>query len=236
MHNSSRSMMTGRKVVASAVWLLFCLNQTALASPSDGAGAVVSISSSKSDNLIQTHGSGVVVVRGKGKAERQRLKEAKASHVRDILSKRLHSVLSGCRAREFEKWASKQDDLKVISMHGVDEAQLDFDQGDPEGHVASSNGLFPDDAINLAMIPIPDLPSQYRGKPFHLEEGGASIVNLFFRSIRLAFNFTPIASTAWLAYLSSSFREKIWYYWFASSLASSGPAFIKWGKYLCIYT
>eukprot|EP00545_Synedropsis_sp_CCMP1620_P011257 CAMPEP_0119022386 /NCGR_PEP_ID=MMETSP1176-20130426/27890_1 /TAXON_ID=265551 /ORGANISM="Synedropsis recta cf, Strain CCMP1620" /LENGTH=668 /DNA_ID=CAMNT_0006977229 /DNA_START=188 /DNA_END=2194 /DNA_ORIENTATION=+ len=156
--------------------------------------------------------------------------EARVSHVRDILSKRLGSVLSGRRARQFEKWASKRGDLKVISMHGVDEAELDFNTSDDA--VVSSDGIFPDDSINLALVPLQHMPSLYPGKAAHtMGEATISGVNLFFRSIRLGFNFVPVASTAWLAFLSTTFREKIWFKWVATCLSLSGPAFIKWGQW-----
>ncbi|KAI2500225.1 kinase [Fragilaria crotonensis] len=172
-----------------------------------------------------------VVAEYDGNKEKRGLEEAKVSHVRHILIARLHSVLSGARARDFGKWASKQGDLKVVSMHGVDEEELDSNFGDHLEVVPSSNGLFPDDAINLALVPIPELPSQYQGMPFHLEEGGISVINLIFRSIRLGFNFAPVASTAMIALVSPYFREKVWFSWVASCLAASGPAFIKWGQW-----
>lgn len=158
--------------------------------------------------------------------------EARVSHVRHILSKRLGSVLSGGRAKQFEKWASKQGDLKVISMHGVDESELDFDKiNETDAAIVSSDGIFPDNAINLALVPVQDMPSLYTGTPAHtMDEGAVSHLNLFFRSIRLGFNFAPVASTAWLAFLSTTFREKLWYNWVASCLSLSGPAFIKWGE------
>jgi hypothetical protein len=171
-----------------------------------------------------------VVAECDGNEEKRGLEEAKVAHVRQILIARLHSVLSGGRARDFGKWASKQGDVKVVSMHGVDEEELDQYFGDHLEVVPSSNGLFPDDAINLALVPIPELPSLYQGMPVHLEEGGISVINLICRSIRLGFNFAPVVSTSMIALVSPYFREKVWFSWVASCLAASGPAFIKWGE------
>jgi hypothetical protein len=115
-------------------------------------------------------------------------------------------------------------------MHGVDGAELDFVK---TVSVTSSDGLYPDDSINLELVPVEGLPSLYPGKPVHtIDDGGVSVFDLFFRSIRLGFNFAPVASTAWLAMLSATFREKVWYKWVATCLSISGPAFIKWGEFL----
>ena len=215
-------MGKGQLAMISALVLLFCLTHGFAAS----ADAIC-----VTPDIVGVTGE----TEGDEEQEQQRrLEVAKVSHIRHILSERLRWVSSGRRARDFEKWASKQGDLKVISMHGVDEADLDFFLGNASGAVNSSNGLFADDAINLALVPVRELPSQYQGKPFHLEDGQISVVNLFFRSIRLGFNFAPVASTAWLALVSSTFREKIWFSWIASCLAASGPAFIKWGTYYAL--
>jgi len=202
----------------SALVLFFCLTY-GLASSADAICAT--------QNIIDVPGDTEAC---KEQQQQNRLEVAKVSHIRHILIERLQWVSSGRRARDFEKWASNQGDLKVISMHGADEVDIDFDLGDATGAVNSSNGLFPDDVVNLALVPIPAFPSQYQGNPFHLEQGPISLVNLFFRSIQLGFNFAPVASTAWLALLSPTFREKIWFSWVATCLAASGPAFIKWGE------
>ena len=196
---------------------------------------VVHCLASQPDLIGTPSGCNAVVAEYDGNEEKRALEEAKLSHIRQILTARLHSVLSGTRARDFEKWVSRQGDLKVVSMHGVDEVELHANFDDHLEVVPSSNGLFPDDAINLALVPIPELPSQYQGRPFHLEEGGISVIDLVLRSIRLGFNFAPVASTAWLALVSSNFREKVWFSWVASCLAASGPAFIKWGESVVLF-
>lgn len=209
-------------------WLLVCLGrQGVAASASDNFG---------SGKLLAAIG-GHSNPEGHEHAHEHALHEARISHVRTTLNNRLHAVLAGSRTRQFEKWASKQGDLQVISMHGVDESKLDFDKdGDNgDGRVASSDGLFPDDAINLSIIGGVGVPELNQGNHVELPgEHGVSMLDLFLRSIRLSFHFTPVVSTSWLAFLSSTFRTKVWFKWVATCLASSGPAFIKWGEHIYV--
>lgn len=211
-------------VLGGAVWFLLCLDRV-------NARSAEVVGTSRHTGIVHALGGASTGA----KEERARLEEARLSHVRHVLDKRLGSVISGSRSRQFERWASKGGDLKVISMHGVDGAELDFVKGDDTISVASSDGLYPDDAINLELVPVEGMPSLYPGKPVHgIEDSGVSVFDLFFRSIRLGFNFAPVASTAWLAMLSTTFREKVWFKWVATCLSISGPAFIKWGKFLCL--
>lgn len=160
------------------------------------------------------------------------LQNARVHHVRQILVKRLDAVCSGERSRQFEKWVKKKGDLQIISMHGVDVAELDFTNKTAVEVSLEVEQLFPEDERDLSLVPVADFPNQYPGKPLHLlEERPASVLDLVFRSIRLGFNFAPVTSTAWLAFISSTFREKVWFQWVASCLAASGPAFIKWGEF-----
>mmetsp|Transcript_1885 Transcript_1885/g.2607 ORF Transcript_1885/g.2607 Transcript_1885/m.2607 type:complete len:687 (-) Transcript_1885:337-2397(-) len=166
-----------------------------------------------------------------------RLTDARASYVRNNLDERLHEVLSGVRARNFEKWASKND-LDIISMHGVDESvsSTKFTTIEPahnEGQKQVSYSPFPSNILDLSMVENPAYPErQYHGTPVaNLDDRLPSKLDLLFRSIRLGVSFSPIICTSWLAMLSSTFRDKIWYTWIASCLASSGPAFIKWGQW-----
>ena len=153
--------------------------------------------------------------------------DTKISNVRQILIKRLRSVLSGTRARQFDRWALKQPGLKVISMHGVNDADLEFVNNFSSVIESSSDNVFSDNMLNLGLSSGPGTESQ-----FNEESPNPTNFDLLFRSIRLTINFFPVTSTAWLAFISSTFRDKIWFPWFASCIASSGPAFIKWGTYV----
>lgn len=168
------------------------------------------------------------------------LTDARASYVRNNLDERLHEVLSGVRARKFEKWASKND-LDIISMHGVDESVSStkfttIEAAHTERQKQISYSPFPSNILDLSMVENPAYPErQYHGTPVaDLDDQLPSKLDLLFRSIRLGVSFSPIICTSWLAMLSSKFRDKIWYMWITSCLASSGPAFIKWGGYCCI--
>jgi hypothetical protein len=152
--------------------------------------------------------------------------DTKISNVRQILIQRVHSVLSGGRARQFDKWALKQPELKVISMHGVSEADLEFVNNFSSVMESSSDNVFSDNIMNLGIPSVLGVESQ-----INEESLNPTIIDLLFRSVRLTINFIPVTSTAWLAFISSTFRDKIWFPWFASCIASSGPAFIKWGTY-----
>ena len=179
------------------------------------------------------------------KALRLTLEAERIEHVRGVLAARLEQVLNGKRATSFAKWADKQGDLKILSTHGVDEVDLSITNTTSSTTTTTAtttaadnknkkqqNTLFPNNKLDLDLVPVESLPNLYPGKPQHLiDDRPPSFVELFFRSIKLGFNFAPVTMTTWLAVLSPSFREHIWYKWIASCLAASGPAFIKWGKY-----
>lgn len=229
-----RSTKAKRTTVV-CTWLLVCLGRqgvhvgasAASASDNFGSGKLVAAMGGLSNPEEHEHEN----------QHEHALHEARISHVRTTLNNRLHAVLAGSRTRQFEKWASKQGDLQVISMHGVDESKLDFDKDgdDGDGRTESSDGLFPDDAINLSMIGGLGVPELNQGNHVELPgEHGVSVLDLLLRSIQLGFHFTPVVSTSWLAFLSSTFRTKVWFKWVATCLASSGPAFIKWGEHIFI--
>lgn len=162
---------------------------------------------------------------------------ARVLYVRNNLDERLNAVLSGARARQFVKWASKND-LKIVSMHGVDESVSSTTFNTVERHHDDrrKRGVmspFPSNIRDLSMLENQNSPNrQYLGTSMaELDDRPPSKSDLLFRSIRLGISFGPIVCTSWLAMLSSKFRDKIWYTWIASCLASSGPAFIKWGQW-----
>jgi len=163
------------------------------------------------------------------KVEVAALENARICHVRHVLNQRVELVLSGARQREFTKWA-KKGNVTIFSMHGSEELDLDFVAA--ETLIASDDMIFPDDKLNLDLVPVATLPSLYPGKQQHLMDRQApSVVELLLRSLHLGLIFTPIISTSILALLFPSFRELFWYKWVANCLAASGPAFIKWGQW-----
>mmetsp|Transcript_30095 Transcript_30095/g.45873 ORF Transcript_30095/g.45873 Transcript_30095/m.45873 type:complete len:699 (-) Transcript_30095:185-2281(-) len=162
---------------------------------------------------------------------------ARVSYVRDNLDERLHAVLSGARARQFEIWASKND-LDIVSMHGVDESISSskfttIDDSQSKRRKREVYSPFPSNILDLSMVENSNSPDrQHLGISMaDLDDRSPSKLDLILRSIRLGVSFGPIVCTSWLAMWSSKFREKIWYTWIASCLASSGPAFIKWGQW-----
>jgi len=171
------------------------------------------------------------------------LEKDRLFHVRHILNERLHYNQAGLRDRDFAKWIKTRGDDAVISMHGLEEdvnhttgLPAEFTSNTESTEVIPSpqdgQGLYAGDMLDLDLIPVPSLPSLHKGKPLHLiDDTPPSFSSLCFRSIKLGFHFTPILSTALIAYISPRFREEIWYKWVATCLASSGPAFIKWGQW-----
>ena len=169
-----------------------------------------------------------------GKAVKEEMAQIRIDHVLGVLVQRVEEVLSGKRARVFTEWASKQGDLKVLSTHGVDEVDLSVTNTTSSSTSKPNrrrNRAFPEDPLDLDLVPVEEIPSQFPGKPQHLiDSKSANHLELFFRSIKLAINFAPVSTTAWLALFSSTFRSRIWYRWVTACLAASGPAFIKWGE------
>ena len=91
----------------------------------------------------------------------------------------------------------------------------------------SLHSVFPDDMTSLEM-------SVYTSNPPRKDRmtlDKPSILRLTLRAMRLSFNFFPCISTAWLAFLSPTFRSKCWFKLVSSGLSRSGPAFIKWGQW-----
>jgi hypothetical protein len=178
--------------------------------------------------------------------EVNRLRRQRTRYVRHMLSERFHFVDSGKRAQEFAKWAKKSGGATILSTHGLDmdDAVLDVVTVDKEYQEAlelkdnqgvldlSDDTLFPNDMRDMDLVPILGIPSMYPGDPIHLiDDHPPSYLALLVRFITLSIKFSPVTSTAWLALLSSKFRDNVWYKWLTSCLAAGGPAWIKWGQW-----
>lgn len=68
----------------------------------------------------------------------------------------------------------------------------------------------------------------YRGSVHEWEQNPPTPLQLALRAVKLSFVFGPVISTSWLAVISKSFRQNIWYKWISNCLATSGAAFIKY--------
>lgn len=177
--------------------------------------------------------------------EMKRLQRQRTSYVRHVLCERYHRVESGKRSNEFAKWVKKSGGVTILSTHGldIDDAVLDVVAADKEYEQAlelkdldildlSDDTLFPKDMRDMDLVPIIGIPSMYPGDPIHLiDDRPPSYLSLMLRFITLSIKFSPVTSTAWLALFSQKFRDNMWYKWLSKCLASSGPAFIKWGQW-----
>ena len=201
-------------------------------------------------SLAPTSASSAVTTKTTEGSTKEELAQQRIDYVLSVLVQRFDHVSSGKRAKVFAQWAAKQGDLKVLSTHGVEDIDLSLTktdtpksegevENDKEQHQQTRPGkelaIFPQDPLDLDFVKdevgIP--ANQFSGKPQHLIDSRSSnVVELFLRSIKLALNFAPVSTTAWLAFFSSSFRSRVWYHWVTGCLAASGPAFIKWGKHL----
>ena len=177
--------------------------------------------------------------------EMNRLRRQRISYVRHMLCERYHHVQSGKRGNAFHKWVNRSGGPTILSTHGldIDDAVLDVMAADKDYQEAldlgnrdildlSDDTLFPRDMRDMGLVPILGIPSMYPGDPIHLiDDRPPSYFMLMLRFITLSIKFSPVTSTAWLAFLSTKFREKVWYKWLSSCLASGGPAWIKWGQW-----
>ena len=170
--------------------------------------------------------------------EMLRLRKQRIRYVRHVLNERFHYVESGKRAKDFTKWIQEKGGATILSTHGldIDDAVLDVvssaDEAKPELLDLSDRTLFPEDKRDLNLVSIVGVPSMFPDLPIHLiDDRPPSFTRLVGRFLVLSVKFAPITTTMWLAFLSSKFREKVWYKWLSTCLSSSGPAFIKWGQW-----
>ena len=179
--------------------------------------------------------------------------------VRTTLCSRLKYVLDGTRSKDFSSWIRQHGgETRVLSMHGVDLVEdfnfgteenttgLDFDFSfhiDPKTHelelemdifTRRPGDPFPANRLSLDLPTVQESTtgrSYYCGKFREWDHRKPSLVKLAIRAAKLSCIFAPVTTTSPLALVSRQFREKIWYKWVASCLASAGAATIKWGQW-----
>lgn len=181
------------------------------------------------------------------------------SYVCHVLNVRFRQIINKERSNWFTKHYKKQFDCidgeyTIVSAHGR-EGEV---QQQPR-HIASAlqegpsiiytsddaeNSLFPSNLLSLDMVFTQEMydlalreieQKQINELSDHhsmYEREKLFIPQLFFRAVQLGLNFTPVTLTIGLAALSKNFRDKVWYNLVGRCLAKSGPAFIKWGKYI----
>eukprot|EP01041_Mallomonas_annulata_P003141 gene3141-6180_t len=94
----------------------------------------------------------------------------------------------------------------------------------------------PDFQFKTHMLPNAQIIKDFTAVSSHgrddgLPETPISTFALISRLIYLLIIFLPAISTSGLAYISSYFRDHLWYSMLTSSLAHGGAAFIKWGQW-----
>lgn len=179
----------------------------------------------------------------------------RAKFVKQVLCHRLQYVTSGKRMKDFARWV-KQNDCDtntIVSIHGI--TTTDSSKSNPisAGGAASifsnqpvapelestvlkklQHDPFSPDRMNLDIV----LTSQTPANCFvdqtgqsSLELKPPSLLQLGLRALQLSVHFAPVWSTVGLAVVSKNFRENVWYKWIATSIGSSGAAWIKWGQW-----
>ena len=153
------------------------------------------------------------------------------------LCDRLDYVQSGKRESDFCQWLREHGgNATIFSMHGI---EMDFNTASDEErgldltavtHKQKRGDPFLPDRMNLELS-TDHSKHHYRGRSFDWDNRPPSLLQLSLRAARLSLHFGPVVSTTFLALCSRRFRQNIWYKWLASSLASSGAAFIKWGQW-----
>jgi hypothetical protein len=159
-------------------------------------------------------------------------------YVQQILSDRIDYLQNGKRKADFHQWVQERGgQAAIFSMHGVDvNFELDPEKGlDLQLEVfplpkQRKNDPFLPDRMNLGLSNI-TTNSFYMGNVGNWDDRSPSSVQLLLRAVKLGIHFCPVVSTTWLALISKRFRRGFWYGWVATSLASSGAAFIKWGQW-----
>lgn len=227
---AGRDRRNGHAFIPQLVLLLFC---AILAGAHENLKAG-SVQSSNQLNVIRVQGGAA-----KTSVEVQQKNALRIAHVRHILNERLISVKTGKRGKQFSKWARKTGQVTVISAHGLennyqpDEEKDSSDSGaEEQSQLVANNNLFSDNMRDFDLVPVPGVPSMFPGKPQHLFDARPpSFPKLLVRALKLSVKFAPVSLTVLLAWLSSWFRQKIWYTWVSACLASGGPAFIKWGQW-----
>jgi hypothetical protein len=169
----------------------------------------------------------------------------RAAYVRGVLTQRLSHVSSGRRMRDICQWIKQHTDgeAAILSLHGSDGTAVDVKILEEIHHAEedsssleeaiSAKDPFSKNRMHLGLVCPPDAPSnQFPGPPQHiLDSRRPNVAQLALRALNLGFHFAPVMSTIGIAVVSPSFRQRVWYKWVASCIASSGPAWIKWGQW-----
>jgi hypothetical protein len=114
--------------------------------------------------------------------------------------------------------------------------------------VVSKKTPFSKNAMHLGLVTPPNAPpNQYPGPPAHEVDNhhhhhyySPTVLQLGLRTMKLGILFAPVMSTAGIAMVSRTFRQKVWYKWITNCIGNSGAAWIKWGQwckcsvYVCI--
>jgi ABC1 atypical kinase-like domain len=172
---------------------------------------------------------------------------ARASFVKHILCQRCRYVCSGQRGKDFASWMrDNKNDASIVSIHGlplshtpkVTENRTPADTSlstlSSKQRKKNKNDPFPIDRTNLNIVSTSQTPTGCfvdASDSMSLDVHAPSIWQLGFRMIQLSFHFAPVWSTLCVALISKRFRQHYWYKWMATSIGSSGAAWIKWGQW-----
>jgi hypothetical protein len=161
-------------------------------------------------------------------------------YVQQVLCDRFEYVEKGLRKSDFKNWVHQRGgEATIFSMHGVDvnfeidpeRSELEFELNVFPLSKQRRNDPFLSDRMNLDLSNFTAPSEYYQGGCVEWDNRTPSYIQLTLRAMKLSIHFGPVVSTTWLALLSSKFRQRVWYKWVASCLASSGAAFIKWGQW-----
>lgn len=144
----------------------------------------------------------------------------RAIEIRNNLSERLAYVQKGKRIKDIVDWQRN---------HPVDDIDFSlpsspFDYAETTGR---NNSPFPPDRSNLGFHSVRPAPDPIQPP---------SALRLILRSFQLFLHFLPLVLTLPIALVSQRFRQKVWYKYLASKIATAGPTFIKWGQWSSIRT
>lgn len=166
----------------------------------------------------------------------------RSNFVKYILYRRMEYVKTGNRMRDFEKWVKNRNiESTIVSLHGMEASSINFSDSNPvvpleeeaKAIALLEKDPFSEDRMNLDIV----LTSQAPEDCFQTSNDEfapykpPTLLQLWWRSMQLGIHFAPVWSTAGLAYISTTFREKYWYKWMAKSIGNSGAAWIKWGQW-----
>jgi hypothetical protein len=168
------------------------------------------------------------------------IEKERIDYVQQVLCDRLEYVEKGLRRSDFKNWVQQRGgEATIFSMHGVNvNFEIDREQSELDMELdifplskQRRNDPFLSDRMNLDLSNFTAPNVHYRGDFVEWDNRTPSYLQLTLRALKLSIHFGPVVSTTWLALLSPKFRQRVWFKWVASCLASSGAAFIKWGQW-----